>query len=204
MSSGDMTVVGMVSDTHLIEDIGVYVPKGVAVTIPGHLTLISKDLHRALSQRHLFPLHNPPTTVPAMKASAGLAKEERERLEAEIQRLEAQNEALEARNALLENQVTALQLENHGLKEKDSKLDAILSAINERPMVTQVVQSVTATGSKPAQEEAVSGNAPMFIPAQIRPEGVEERVAVQEETSTSSSVSSAADKLKQMRKGKTQ
>lgn len=200
MGTGDVTVLGMVADTHLIEDLGIWVQKGVAVTIPGHLTLVSKDLHRAISQRHLALIHNP-STLPALRASAGLAKEEREKLESEIHTLTAQVSALQDRNAYLEATVTGLQAELRAQKDSAQKLDAILQAIQERPLVTQVIQ--TSAGAKVAAPEVVSGEAPMFIPSQIRPDNVEERVAVQEEQSESS-VTSAADKLKQMRKGKAQ
>lgn len=199
MGDGDITVVGMVGETHLIEDIGVLVPRGVAVTIPGPMTLISKDLHRGISQRFLMRVYNAPSPL---KIADGPSKEERERLETEIQRLKAQVQALEARNVVLEAQVDSLHLELGDAKAKDAKLDAILSAIQERPAVVQhVVQAGPVSASKPEVAETVDGDAPMFIPSVIKPEKVEERVAIQEET-TSSSVSSAASKLKALRKGK--
>lgn len=199
MGTGDITVVGLVGESHIIEDIGVIVPRGVAVTVPGHMTLISKDLHRAISQRFLLRVHDAPAP-----SRAGLPTAERERYEAEIQRLLGQVSALEGRNTLLESQVDGLQKELVGLEAKDAKLDAILSAINERPTV---IQNVVAAGSKasPAPaEEKVDGEAPMFIPSTIKSDKVEgERVVVQEETTTTSTVSSAASKLKALRKGKT-
>jgi hypothetical protein len=166
MSSGDMVVVGLVADVHIIEDIGVTVPRGVAVTIPGHLTLTSKDLHRALSQKHLVLLHQPPSTLLAVRASTSLSKEERDRMEAELQRLTSQNEALVMRNAALEKQVDSLQAELAGLKAKDAKLDAILLAIHERPAVVQVAAPVAAVSAP--SEGVVSGDAPMFIPSMMK------------------------------------
>lgn len=198
MSSGDMTVVGMVSDRHVVEDIGVIVPKGVAVTIPGPMTLMSKDLHRAISHGALLRIHEPPTAV-----RASLPKEERDRYEGEIQRLSAQVDALMSRNRLLESQTETLQNELAILRDKDSKLDAILSAIHERPtMIQQVVQQAPlVAATKAPAEEKIDGDAPMFIPSTIKPDNVEERVLVQETTS-SSSVAASASKLKALRKNK--
>lgn len=202
MSSGDMVVVGLVSDTHIIEDIGVMVPKGVAVTIPGHLCLISKDLHRGLSQRHLMLLYHPPATLPAYRASSGLGKEEREKLETENQRLVSQNEALALRNVTLESQIDSLNREVTLLKAKDMKLDTILRAIQERPLGLTPISQVVSTSPIPPTEDTVNSEVPMFIPSMIKSGNVEDRrLAVQEETSTSD-VSSSANKLKNLRKGK--
>ena len=204
--NGDMTVVGLVNERHLIEDIGIAVPKGTAVTIPGHLTIRSKDLYRGLSSRALMQLHRAP--APAAAQPGGISKAEEARLRGEIEHHKAQAAAHEARADTLEQQVQELQDALARKTAESAKLDDILQMLKDRPATTVVnevhhhtTNGVVAPASRPP-EEVVDGEAPHFIPSQIRGETSEERVSDEETTSESSGVAAAASKLGALRKKK--
>ena len=57
MNHGDVIVCG-VSEDKLIEDIGVMVPKGDVITVPGAQAYKSKDLWRLISQQVIFQLNS--------------------------------------------------------------------------------------------------------------------------------------------------
>ena len=152
MASGDVTVMGLVSETHIIEDIGIVVPRNVAVTIPADLVLLSKDLHRACSQGFVVYLHSTPSTVPALHASGVLAKEETEAVRSDNARLLLQNETLSVSNDVLEKQISTLQAEVLRLQAHGSKLDAILEALKDRP-----APPAAPTPAVPMVEEAPVG-----------------------------------------------
>lgn len=202
-TSADITVVGLVHESHIIEDIGIIVPKGEAVTIPGHLMIRSKDLYRSLSMHTIMKIHQPPTAL----QNSTVSKAEATRLQAEVARLLEQNSALTQRNKVVEADLDAAKVELAKMNAESGKLDAILAAIKDRPtVINQVIQS--AKDPSLPKEEMVSGDAPHFIPSQIRNASDstgDERVEVQETTSDTSSVSEAASKLSALRKkGKAQ
>jgi outer membrane murein-binding lipoprotein Lpp len=198
MAVGDITVIGLVGEVHVIEDIGVSVPKGVAVTVPAELAVRSKDLYRALSQQFVYQLK---------KIAGGPAlSKETEALRAEVDRLRAQVVSLEARNAELETEAAGLRAKAQAADSASQKLDAILKAVESRPVV--VNQTYAAPSEAPSRKaapveasEVVDASVPHFIPSQIRPGSIgEQRVSVQEQTSETSGVGAAADKLRTLRK----
>jgi len=140
MALGDMTVLGMVEDAHTIEDIGVRVPKGVEVTIPQRMVLLSKDLSRAIAQRFVVRVHE---TTPA--SQVGVSKGERSKFEFETQRLRAQVEALTGRNTLLEAQVETLQKDLSELRTR--KLDTRLPS-QDKPDSDVSVSSSSVSGKQ--------------------------------------------------------
>jgi len=198
-TSADITVVGLVSESHIIADIGVIVPLGEAVVIPGHLTIRSKDLYRSLSMHTIMRIHRAPVSSP----NDTVSRAEASRLQSEVARLLEQNSALDQRNKVVEADLDATRVELAKMKAESGKLDAILAAIKDRPtMVNQIVQGPSTAPALP-KEEKVSGDAPHFIPSQIRNASDstgDERVVVQETTSDTSSVSEAASKLSALRK----
>lgn len=203
MSNGDMIVLGLVSPSHLIEDLKVAVPQGCVVTIPGYQTLVSKDLHRGISMKCLAVVPN--TAVPTILRVDASEKSRADKLAAENARLAEQLSVIEARNEVLETSCASLRSQVAELQSRDSKFDAILTAINDRPVVTQVVQQVE-SGPRNGlvalpSDNVVGGEVPMFIPTQIKSDSMDgDRVSVKEDTSTDSGVSAAASKLKALRK----
>lgn len=207
--SADMTVVGLVHDSHIIEDIGIIVPKGTAVAIPGHLTIRSKDLYRALTQRFIMQLHRLPPSAHGAQAAGSLSQAETARLQDEVARLTNQNLALVARGETLETELAStrgkldsVQAELAKKNAETSKLDDILSAIRDRPQVINQVVQGSSVGSPMVPQERVSSDTPHFIPSQIRSDTTGERIFVEESTSTTSNVADAANRLAALRKKK--
>lgn len=196
--TGDVTVVGMVSGRHVIEDIGYSVSLNQQVTIPGNLALVSKDLWRAISSRCLFQL-KPTLTKPT---STEEAKTE-ENLQAEISALRSQLALKDKRIqdlevALVQTQKQLVEFEGG----QAGKLDAILNLLKDRPQQV-IVQEKRVSGIVESREtslDLVQLEVPAFIPATIRPEITESQVEVQSSTSTSSGVEDASSKLRQLRK----
>lgn len=205
MSNGDITIISLVSGPHLIEDIGVSCHPGVLVTIPGAQTLISKDLYRGIAAKALAVVAQPPQTLAKPKASQELtqALADLTQAQSDLSQATKQNEALFARNAFLEQLCSEVQGELATLKARESKLDAILDAVNKpQTVVTQVISSETVTRNALValpSEEVVGGEAPMFIPSTIKSETMGgEHVGVQEGTSDSG-VGAAAKQLRKLR-----
>lgn len=205
MANGDMVVLGLVVPSHLIEDLSVHVPQGTTVTIPGYQTLQSKDLHQAISMKQLAVVHN--SAVIGAKPDTK-EKDRADKLAKENESLVTQNSALQARNNVLESQVSDLQAQLTVLtgelalvRAQESKLDAILTAVNDRPTIIQQVEGPSRSALVALPTGKVSGDVPHFIPSQIKSEGIDtDKITVKEETSTDSSVADAASKLKSLRK----
>lgn len=221
MNPGDMVVCAVTSD-FLIEDISIIVPKGNATTIPAAKVVTSKDLYRGLSQGMLFQLNrnsllhlarNEPQSdeLEALKRICEVAHNAKEMLQAE-------NEALKSKIAEQKTQIEALQSSNNRAgaailhlqaqvktytdaevtgKAVDDKLEAILTAVKERPTV---VNNVVGGRSVAKETEVVGGDVPHFIPSSIRQEGGTDRISVREETTEGSSVAAASKQLKRMNK----
>lgn len=182
----DVTVMGLVMGTHLIADIGMDVPHGVSITIPGELAVRSRDLWLGISQKKLFRLGagarpSGPGRPPPPKVTEA--------------------EALLARNKLLEAEVETLK---GALGEQGSKLDAILAALAARPQVinTTVIQGGPQTPVR-ANPDVVGGEAPTFIPSEIKPKNAEVRAEVKTAEAEGAGVSDAGAKLRQLRKKRT-
>jgi hypothetical protein len=192
--SGDYVVTGLVTGTHIIEDIGVPVPHQIAVRIPVELALRSRDLQIGLQQKRLFLLkggsglsvvtptngHMPavPPTAPKSTPPSNAPSEETQRLRQDLATARQENAELRA-----------------ALKAQDEKLGAILEAIGKLSQGTIAVEGVQAA------VEAVGGEAPMFIPSDgLKSTDAETNIKVAEETVTGASVADAASKLRGLRK----
>lgn len=185
--NGDVRVVGLVSGTHLIEDIGRDVPYGVMVTIPADLALSSKDLWRGVESKCLH-------RIPAVLSNAVDQEKVRLRqyiteLESHLARLTQENEALKAQ---LSEKSTLVA------PSYDAKLDSILAAIQNVALVAPGSVGTNVTTKRPT--EMVDGSAPTFLPSEIKPKDVDARIDVQGEKAESSGLSEAAEKLRKLRK----
>ena len=188
--NGDVRVVGLVSGTHLIEDIGRDVPYGVMVTIPGELALRSKDLWRGVESKCLH-------RVSAVLSNAPDQEKVRLRqyiteLESSLAQLKQENDALRAQ---LEKATAAPAAPSY-----DAKLDSILAAI-QNVNVTVVAPSVPVGTTVPTKQSqnVIDGSAPTFLPSEIKPKDVDARIDVQGEKSEASGVSSASERLRKLR-----
>ncbi len=176
----DVRVMGLVMGTHVLEDIGMDVPFGAVVTIPADRASRSRDLHRAISSKQVRCLPSAAHTNPMQPAATGPASDARiQMLEQECFRLRAE---LDTANTV-----------------HDAKLDAILAALRNG---VPVMAGAPVRGIKPPTEqlEVANGDAPVFIPSDVRAEG-EARIDTKTSETASSSVSDAADRLRRLRAG---
>lgn len=186
---GDYVVAGMVTGTHVIEDIGIPVPHQVAVRIPADLAHRSKDLWRGLQQNRLFLLKG---GFSISGAPEGVTIETPE--------VPAPNNNLVEENRRLCQELDSAKKENDALRKtlqaQEGKLEAILTAIGRLGEGQVVIQAT----SVKAAAEAVGGEVPMFIPSDVKPKGAESSIQVIESTSEGDSVLDAAQKLKGLRR----
>lgn len=190
-SKGDIRVIGMVAGTHVIEDLQTDVPYRTLVIIPEDQALMSKDLWRGISQGCLLQLTSAP--YPAAPAAPG-PDPERARLEKYCAELEGHLVRLQNENETLKRQLES------GAGAQAAKLDEILRAITHIHAVPAVPSTEVVEPRGLTPESAVDGSAPTFLPSEIVPKDLDVRINVQGESSTSESVSDAAERLRRMRK----
>jgi len=184
-NDGGITVSKSSTGTFLIEDIQVLVSHKEPTYIPGHKAVMSTDLHRALGTKVLFQLMS---TLPLQ------AKPEQGRVDT----LEHENRLL--REALAKSTSSTQALE----RQVANLVGAVEKLAATPPQVVQVVNqgSFAAVAQAPVSE-AVGGETPMFLPDDLVPkEGVDVQLKVQEGVSEGTSVSEAASRLRQLRKGR--
>jgi hypothetical protein len=188
MSAGDVRVFGLVAPQHVIEDIAIVVPHGREIVIPADKAGRSKDLYRAINQKCIFKLPDPP--APVHQAPITHVKDDI---------LQQRCQFLEARNRLLEEENAGLRESLRAAMSQQAQLDSILQAVKN---VTVVGGYGVAPVAAAPREELADGTAPQFIPGDIAPKNAEARIdLVTTEADDSSSVSDAAARLRKMRKG---
>lgn len=206
---GDIVVAGLVTGTHVIEDIRVAVPHKVAVRIPANDALRSKDLWRGISQGRLFKLDGGSglhaTPAPSQAANAS-----------RISQLEAQNAELRDENKKLRREVatanaryeglqqvlTGLQGQLHGIQGALGRLGDLPAALQGMVMVTPQhgMAASVAPGLPVDDGGVVGGEAPKFIPESIKPKEATTQIQVKSETTDGTNLSAAASRLKELRK----
>lgn len=212
MMIGDVTVVGLDVSTVVLGDIGMDVPHQVVVTVPADLATRSKDLWRAVNQRRLFQLHagsaRQHVVRPVVPPTLGADK-----WQEKCRALEAENASLLERITALEQEVGRLQsvtpsappppVPTAPVPVLDPRLDEILSLLKSGTTAPAPVGSARPTPTTPVPSlGVVEVEVPAFIPSEIKPKGVEGRIAeVQSETSANSNLGSAASALRKFRKG---
>lgn len=202
--NGEVVVAGLVTGTHLIEDIGVAVPHQVAVRIPADVALRSKDLWRGIQQNRLFrlnagsglsaareiqPAPPPPPAAPGPDMVA--LQQENQRLKTENQRLAADLEKERQRNDTLQNLLGGLT----------SGLQGVQTAIGKLESAPRVIVAGSPGAVTAASPEVVGGDVPTFVPDKILPENVEAQIRAEKETTERSNVASAASRLREMKRG---
>lgn len=195
--TGEIIVAGLVTGTHLIEDIGVAVPHKVAVHIPADQALRSKDLWRGLDQGKLFKLDG--GCIQVNRVPAGESGEIAT-LRAEVARLETENKRLKIDAETERLRADGFQTVLGGLEAQLAGVRQAIGKLGDLPRVVHVVQGTAAVSGPSA--DVVGGDAPTFIPDRIRPaEDVETQIRTETATAEKSNVSSAASKLREMKKG---
>lgn len=188
MNSSDVIVVGMASHTVVLGDIQMDVPPNTAITIPGDLASVSKDLARAISQKLLF------------QASTGQVAGSRSAVFAELEQLRVNNLQLKEANRLLVEENVKLKVELQKActtPVSDPKLEEILTLLRSNP--GGVVNTPLSTLPKVTTSEVVGGEVPFFIPSRISPEKVEGRINIEGEAVASTGVSESRDALRKFR-----
>lgn len=200
MMQGDVTVVGLDVSTTVLYDIGMDVPHRQVVTIPANKATMSKDLWRAISQRRVFQLHagsvsqGPvrPTVAPSPPAEVWQDK---------CRQLEAENAQLREAVARMEQDRQPAPVVVQAAP--DERLDQILNLLKAGVPVAAAAPGQSVRTVAPAQPTVVDVDVPAFIPTEIKPKGIEGRIAeVQAETSDRANLGSAADALRKMRQGR--
>ena len=182
-----MRVFGLVVGTHVIADIGMAIPHGREVLIPGDKVVRSRDLQRALTQKCVFQLPpNPPQHVAPPTHVRDDVLQER------VRSLEVQNKHLQEENDQLRESL-------RGALAHQGRLDTILEAIQQAKLGPLPGSPGAQTIPAP-RDELADGTAPQFIPDTIAPKDAEIRIDVVKH-SADSSVSDAAEKLRKMRRG---
>jgi hypothetical protein len=193
--SGGIVVTGLVTGTHIIEDIKVVVPHKMAVYIPIEKVLRSKDLHRALQQGAIFKLEggsglrSDTELLPLPKAPVANDDARIVGLERENHRLMKDLEASLRREEGLQKAVTALQGQLGTVLESLGRIEA-------KPVSVVVQAGETATNLS----EAVGGETKSFIPDDIMPKDAEANIRVQKDVTESTAVEGAASRLRALRR----
>lgn len=189
--TGEIVVAGLVTGTHLIEDIGIAVPNQVAVRIPADLAMRSKDLWRGIQQGRLFQLHSG-AGLHVAKGPTPTSNREAQ-LEAENKRLRGELDAERMRNDGIQSVLDGLQAQLQGVQMAVGKLGAA-------PRVVQVMPSGQVVAPVAAGSEVVGGEVPAFLPERIHPDTAETQIRPATETAEKANVTSAASKLRELKK----
>ena len=196
----DVRVMAVKTGTVHVEDIGVSVPHGTVVSIPGDKALASKDLWRYISQRLLFQLHAGPihrgSPVPLPDIPKPVATPQGSFPPPSPQVEALLKEALEQRERVL---YAALMAQQERLLAVEAKLDAVLDAVKQPRVVVQAPVVSDRPRSTPRAEAELS-DTPLFIPSEIGMKDVSARVNVSEEAQESA-VGDAAAALRKLRRG---
>lgn len=195
-----MTVVGAITGSHIIEDLGIVVPHRVAVSLTPEQMLRSKDLYRGLQQGYLFKLHDAPNikpaTVPEVTRSVTL--------EHENARLQDALDSMVGRNAVLQQELTVIHLKLDTilgrLDTPHQKLDSIIATL-EKLQQPQYVAKLESPLRAQSSEGAVASEIPIFLPETLKLEDVEASIEVEQVSTSGANVKGAGDRLRQIRRG---
>lgn len=205
---GDIVVAGLVTGTHVIEDIRVAVPHKVAVRIPANDALRSKDLWRGISQGRLFKLDGGSglhaTPAPSQAANASRISQleaQNAELRDENKNLRREVEAANARYEGLQQVLTGLQGQLQGIQGALGRLGDLPAALQGMVMVTPQHGMAAPVAPVSAEDSGVvGGEAPKFIPESIKPKEATTQIQVKSETTDGTNLSAAASRLKELRK----
>jgi len=197
MATGDITVFGLVSGIHVIEDIGMSVPHGHTITIPGEKANKSKDLWRAIGQKSLCLIQSGPFAQRTVNVTpAGYSQVSADKALIDRQQL-LEDENRQLREAVERQRQEARMAETLQQEKLDSILKLLQAGI---PMSANHIPSGV-PASAPGPSIPPSDDAPTFIPKMIRPENAETRIDAHK-TESDSTLGGASDKLRELRRRK--
>jgi hypothetical protein len=219
MSYG-VTVIGLVSGSHIIEDIRVTVPYQVAVQIAPELAHRSRDLTKDIQDKKVLQVRG---ALPAgavlrghgavPRPAAPLSVPRKVVTEAdlsEMQELRSQNarlhlelsQALE-RETQLKQRETQLQTLNLGLQTTLTSMSGQLQAIQGllEELKKQGVQVAAMPGLAGGFTSLGENDAPLFIPESFKKDDAKVNIQVKGETTDSAGISESRSALRNLRKG---
>lgn len=183
----DITVLGRVSPSFVIEDIRIRVALNETVTIPSDKAHRSKDLWRAISQGHLFQLKHGPPKPRVIQSDSQSELQETRQQNAELRA------ALEEQNRRVEALIEAKQHQDDRLAEQTAMLQKIVGLLESGvPVGVSTIQAPT--------PQRPLADVPIFVPERIRDESAKARIDVREDEG--SGVGDASSKLRELRKGR--
>ena len=213
MSFNGITVIGMVSGTHIIEDIRVTVPFRVAVQISAEQANWSRDLKKDLQEKRIVQIQGalPAGAVfrghGAVPRAAAPINGKRRQTFTEVNTVELQgykDEIVQLKQELEASKEKAAQLQslNLGLQTTLTTMSTQLQSIQTllQELKKQGIQ-VTAVPGTPGVSVSVDEDVPLFIPESFKKEGAKINISV-EEKAQETNLSSSRDALKKLRQNK--
>jgi len=192
---GGITVTGLVTGTHVIEDIKVPVPHQIAVFIPADLMHRSKDLYIGLQQGKIFQL----------TGGSGLAVQSSSApVSAPLPTNNTPKEltALRVENSRLQTELATARQENKTLREEvtvmQKQLGEILGALGRIEASGVTVVGVPGGMVAVAVSEAVGGDVPTYMP-DLKNDTTKTNIQVEKSKTEGSSIADAASRLKDLR-----
>jgi hypothetical protein len=180
---GGMVVVGLSTGDVFIEDIQVVVPHKVAVYIPADKALRSKDLYRVLGQQRVFKLDG----GTGVSFDSGQPDDR----DARILELEQENSNLRAQLEIVKT--SSMQQILGKIQELQAGIGRLETLTVDNPPSLVRVPTVLAHGP-------VGGDAPTFLPSEIKPKDAEAQIRIDKQVSEGSSLDEAGSKLKELRR----
>lgn len=218
-----ITVIGLVSGSHIIEDIRVTVPYQVAVQISAEMAHRSRDLGQDIQNKKVLQIRGAlpagavfrgggavPVPRPAapfsgrkMPVTTETNLSELRELKAQIARLNQELAASQEKEASSKAREEQLQGLNIGLQTTLATMSGQLQSIQVilEDLKKQGVQISHIPGVSPNAFTRLDDDAPIFIPDTFK-DTSKANIRVKETTTTSSGVSSARSALKNLRKEK--
>lgn len=208
MTKIGMIVCGTVTGTHILQDINVAVPHRVAVPITARQMVDSKDLYRALNSGAIFKLdgghfHNPGPVRTNNSAELATLRQENKELKRQLAESQLKNDGLQRALMGLNTQLDGIlgaigRLEGNGVPAPAPQALPPNVVTLLQQLLTQGGVSGAAVAMSQPESEVVGGEAPVFLPTTVKPEGVETSIRV--EKAEGSSVTDASKRLKELRK----
>lgn len=214
-----ITVIGLVSGSHIIEDIRVTVPYQVAVQISAEMAHRSRDLGQDIQNKKVLQIRGalpagavfrgggavPRPAAPFSGRKMPLATEtnvsELRDLKAQIARLHQELAASQEKEEASKAREEKLQTLNFGLQTTLATMSGQLQAIQS--VLEDLKKQGIQVAAVPGIQSFVRGDddAPIFIPDTFK-DNSKVNIQVKETTAASSGVSNARSALKNLRKEK--
>lgn len=222
MSFNGITVVGLVSGSHIIEDIRITVPYQVAVQISSEMAHRSRDLARDIQDKKVLQVRGALPAgaafrgngaVPRPAAPLSIARPvvtevdvtEMRELKAQVARLNLELSLALEREAQLKAREAQLQTLNLGLQTTltamSGQLQSIQGLLEELKKQGIQVAHLPGLGGGFASVLGEGDEAPRFIPESFRKDDAKVNIQVREETTDAAGISSARSALRNLRKG---